>query len=220
MRSEHPGRPRALRRNGLAALIAALAMALSAVGSASARTEHYYIVNPRTGMMVEIQANSRAPGAQAILWPHYGGASQQFTVERIMIGTLPDPRPAWFLLRAVHSGLCLRTDGYRSGAAVRQAECSADAGQMWRVRTIPKTPAECPNPSQCVPGSRTVMENYFDRGRRCLDAGNANFPAPPKQGTGLMAWDCITRFSAPNAVNQEWELVRTQDWGRPGPVVN
>ncbi|GAA1262952.1 hypothetical protein GCM10009609_27480 [Pseudonocardia aurantiaca] len=217
MRSEHPGRPRALRLSGLAALIAALAMALSA---ASARPEHYHIVNPRTGMMVEIQANSRAPGAPAILWPHNGGASQQFTVERIMIGTLPDPRPAWFLLRAVHSGLCLRTDGYRSGAAVRQAECSADARQMWRVRRIPKTPSECSNRSQCLPGTRTVMENYFNRGTRCLDAGNANFPAPPRQGTGLMAWDCITRFSAPNAVNQEWELVRTQDWGRPGPVVN
>ena len=220
MRSEHPGRLRALRRNGVVALLAALAMALSPVGSASAKTEYYYIVNPRTGMTVEIQANSPAPGAPAILWPYNGGASQQFTVERVAVGTLPDPRSAWFRLRAVHSGLCLRTDGYRSGAAVRQGECSADSGQMWRVRTITKSPRECANPSQCLPGTRTVLENYFARGRRCLDAGNANFPAPPRQGTGLMAWDCITRFSAPNAVNQDWKLVRTQDWGRPGPIVN
>jgi hypothetical protein len=210
---------RAVRRASLVGLVAALAMVLSPVASASAAQEAYYIVNTRTGMMVEILAHDPNPGGPAILWPHYGGTSQQFTKDFDESDPFLDPERAWFLLHASHSGLCLRTVGYGTGAVVEQAVCSGDAQQLWRVRTITMTPAECANPNQCFGGTRTVLENYYDRGKRCLDAANAFFPAPPAQGTRLLAWDCIPRFSAPNAINQEWELVRTQDWGH-GPVVH
>jgi hypothetical protein len=49
--------------------------------------------------------------------------------------------------------------------------------------------------------------------------GEHKFSRAPAQGTGLQAWDCIPRYSAPFAVNQE-ELVDIQDWGTPGPVVH
>jgi len=31
----------------------------------------------------------------------------------------------------------------------------------------------------------------------------------------LQAWECVGGFSAPNAVNQEWELVDVQEWDAP-----
>ncbi|MFF1498244.1 hypothetical protein, partial [Streptomyces sp. NPDC058304] len=30
--------------------------------------------------------------------------------------------------------------------------------------------------------------------------------------TALQTWPCISKFSDWNAVNQEWELVKTQEW--------
>jgi hypothetical protein len=77
------------------------------------------------------------------------------------------------------------------------------------------TPAECGN-SQCFGGQRNVLENYYNRGERCLDADNGKFPTPPPQGAALRAFDYVPKFSAPNAVNQVWELVNTKDWGPTG----
>jgi hypothetical protein len=60
-----------------------------------------------------------------------------------------------------------------------------------------------------------VLENFYDRGRRCLDAAHGHLPGAPEQGAGLRAWDCVASFSAPNAINQEWELVDVQEWDAP-----
>lgn len=192
-----------------------------AAQAAAADGPYFYIVNSGTRMMAEVFAHRTDDGARVVLWPHYGGTSQQFRVQRLpQLGNPYEPlEEQWFLLRARHSDKCLKTDGYQSGAAVVQATCGGEASKMWRVRTVVMTAAECANRNQCFGGHRFVLENYYDRGRRCLDAANGKFPAPPAQGTGLQAWDCIPRFSAPNAVNQEWELVNIQDWGAPGPVV-
>jgi hypothetical protein len=73
---------------------------------------------------------------------------------------------------------------------------------------------DCANPNQCFGGERYVLENYYNPlHRSCLDAANGNFPAPPKKGAALIAFDCIPKYSAPNYVNQEWELVKIADWG-------
>src|SRR4030095_139957 len=103
----------------------------------------------------------------------------------------------------------------QSGAAVVQETCSGDSSQMWRLRTVVMTAAECPVRSQCLIGRHLVLENYYDRGRRCLDAANGYLRGLPAQGAGLRAWDCIATFSAPHAVNQEWELVGIQEWDAP-----
>ena len=86
---------------------------------------------------------------------------------------------------------------------------------MWRLRAVVMTAAECSSRIQCVIGRRMVLENYHDRGRRCLDAANGHLPGLPEQGAGLQAWDCIASLSAPNAANQEWELVDVQEWDAP-----
>jgi hypothetical protein len=79
------------------------------------------------------------------------------------------------------------------------------------------TSADCADPNQCFGGERLVLENYYDEHHRsCLDAANGNFPAPPAKGAALIAFDCIPKFSAPNYVNQEWELVNILDWGPSG----
>lgn len=77
------------------------------------------------------------------------------------------------------------------------------------------TAADCPARNQCIVGRRTVLENYYDRGQRCLHAANGYLSGPPEPGAGLQASDCVARFSAPNAVNQEWELVYVQEWDAP-----
>lgn len=214
---------RALRRPKtrlVVVLAISVTAAFTAVPQAAADGPYFYIVNSGTKMMAEVFANRTDDGAPVVLWPHYGGTSQQFTVERKPLRWRWEPQEEiWFLLRARHSGKCLKTAGYQSGAPVVQAQCNGDASQMWRVRTVVKTAADCADPNRCFGGQRHVLENNYDRGRRCLDAANAKFPAPPAQGAGLQAFYCIPRFSAPNAVNQEWELVNIQDWGAPGPVV-
>jgi hypothetical protein len=65
---------------------------------------------------------------------------------------------------------------------------------------VVKTAADCANSNQCFAGQRHVLENYYDRGRRCLDAAKSNFPAPPAQGTGLQAWDASPPADAPRLV--------------------
>ncbi len=203
----------------------AFALALStAAGFAStahsADPPYYYIVNTGTQMMAEVLGHALHEGAPVVLWPHYGGASQQFSIERFAKDYRYIPiEEEWFMLRVRHSGKCLRATGYHSGAPIQQSTCSGTAEKMWRVRKVAMTAAECANRTQCFGGTRLVLENYYDRGRRCLDAANGAFPAPPVIGTGLQAWDCIAKFSAPNAINQEWELVKVQDWNAPGPVV-
>jgi hypothetical protein len=186
---------------------------------AAADDEYFYVVNTATKMMAEVFAHHTEVGSAVVLWPFYGGSSQQFFVWHLKSpGAFPVDGDPWFLLKARHSGLCLKTNLYQSGAPIVQAECDGDASQMWKVQTIAMTPGECPS-GRCFGGQRQVLQNYYDRGKRCLDAANGKFPAPPLQGAGLQAWDCISKFSAANAVNQEWELINIRDWNAPGPVV-
>ena len=191
--------------------------ALAAVPqAASADVPYFYIVNSGTRMMAEVLAHRTDDGAPVVLWPNYGGPSQQFSVQWLPRPGHPEPlQEQWFMLRVKHSGKCLKTNGFRSGAAIVQDACSGDASQMWRLRAVVMTPAECSSRIQCVIKRRMVLENYHDRGRRCLDAANGHLPGLPEQGAGLQAWDCIASLSAPNAANQEWELVDVQEWDAP-----
>lgn len=201
----------------------ALALSLAAMlvsPPAVADGPYYYVVNPGTQMAAEVFAHHTEDGSAVVLWSVYGGTSQQFTVQRLEgNGPYQPEEERWFLLRVRHADKCLKTDGFQSGAPVVLAPCGGDASQMWRERMVSMTAAGCGSPGGCFAGFRRVIENYYDRGRRCLDAANAAFPNPPPEGAGLQAFDCIDRYSAPNAINQEWELVRIEDWGAPGPVV-
>ena len=202
-------RPRLLVALGLAAA-AALAGAPQA---AVADVPYFYVVNSGTRMMAEVLGRRTDDGAPVVLWPNYGGPSQQFSLHRLPRPVNPDPSlDQWFMLQARHSGKCLKTSGLHSGAAIVQETCSGDASQMWRVRIIAMTAADCTVRSQCLMGRRTVLENYYGRGRRCLDAAHGHLPGMPEQGASLQAWECIAGSTAPNAVNQEWELVDVQEW--------
>ena len=183
-----------------------------------ANTEDYYLVNKATRMMAEVFAHSTAENAPVVLWPRYGGTSQKFRITRYQLSYGNPCEEHWFTVKAVHSGKYLTTLGSQSGAKVVQSTHGSDWARQWRVRLVRLTADECPS-GRCFANFRHVLENYYNRGRRCLDATNANFPRPPAQGSGLQAWDCISKFSAPNAVNQEWEVVRAVIWDSPGPVV-
>lgn len=203
-------------------LLATLILSATCVLSAMPRTAvaddvpYFYVVNSGTLMMAEVVARRTDDGAPVVLWPNYGGPSQQFSIQRLPRSANPEPlQEQWFLLRARHSGKCLKTNGFQPGAAIVQETCSGDASQLWRLRPVVMTAAECRASGQCFMGRRTVLENYHDRGRRCLDAANVQLSAVPEQGENLHARDCVTKFSVPNAVNQEWELVDVQNWDAP-----
>lgn len=211
----HAGRI-ALRRSKSRLAVALILVAASALAAmpraAAADAPYFYVVNSGTLMMAEVLARRMDDGAPVVLWPHYGGPSQQFSVQRVpRTGNSEPLEEQWFMLRARHSGKCLRTHGFQSGAAVVQETCSGDASQLWRLRPVVMTAAECPVRSLCLLERRTVLENYHDRGRRCLDAADVQLSGLPEQGAGLHARDCVTRFSIPNAVNQEWALVDVQN---------
>ena len=212
------------------ALALSVAVALSSMPQAAAQdeclgslygqvnTEDYYLVNKATRMMADVLGHNTAENAPVGLWPRYGGPSQKFRIARYEFGYLKPCEEHWFTVRAVHSGKCLRIAAYQNAASVVQRTCGGEAAQMWRVRIVPLTAAECPS-GQCFAHVRHVLVNNYDHERRCLDAANANFPRPPTQGSRLQVWDCISRFSAPNAVNQDWEVVRAVIWDSPAPVV-
>jgi len=201
----------------VAALILAATPALAFTRTAAAAdVPYFYVVNTGTRMMAEVLARRTDDGAPVVLWPNFGDPSQQFSIQRLPRAGDPEPmQDQWFLLRARHSGKCLKTKGFQPGAAVVQETCSGDASQLWRLRAVVMTTAECPTRTRCFVGRRMVLENFHDRGRRCLDAANSPTPGLPEQGNNLLVRDCIARFSAPNAVNQDWELVDVQDWDAP-----
>lgn len=210
-------RSAALKTRLAATLILAAAAALAAFPRAAAADDvpYFYVVNAGTRMMAEVLARRIDDGAPVVLWPNYGAANQQFSIQRLPQSGDPGPlQDQWFLLRARHSGKCLKTNGFRPGATVVQETCSGDASQLWRLRALVMTAAECPTRSRCFMGRRTVLENFYGRGR-CMDAANGVIPGLPEQGNTLLVRECIAGFSAPNAVNQEWELVDVQDWDAP-----
>jgi hypothetical protein len=198
-------------------LILAVAAALVAFPRTAAADDvpYFYVLNTGTRMMAEVLARRTDDGAPVVLWPHYGDWSQQFSIQRLSRSGDPGPlQDQWFLLRARHSGKCLKTNGFQSIATIVQETCSGDASQLWRLRTLVMTGVECPARSRCFMGRRTVLENFYGRGR-CMDAANGLIPGLPEQGNTLLARQCIAGFSAPDAVNQEWELVDVQDWDAP-----
>nr|WSZ99513.1 RICIN domain-containing protein [Streptomyces sp. NBC_00857] len=194
------------------ATVSLLAAGLVAPSAATAEDQYFYISNRSSGMVAEVFAHSVDNEARVVLWPNYGGDSEQFKQQFTTSG--------WFLLIAKHSGKCLSRslNGGGTGSVVQSACDSSQLIQQWRPRQVSKTSNECSDPNHCFGGSRTVLDNKWNR-YKCLDAANGKAPTPPAKGVALQTWPCIRKFSDWNVVNQEWELVRTQDWGI-GPHVN
>jgi hypothetical protein len=175
-------------------------------------TEDYYLVNKATRMLAEVFAHNTAEKAPVVLWRRYGSNnSERFRIARYPLSYGNPCEEQWFTIQAVHSGKYLATDGSKSGAKVVQSTHVSDWARQWRVKLVRLTAEECPS-GRCFAAFRHVLENYYDRGRRCLDAANGKFPRPPAEGSALQAFDCIPKFSSPNAVNQEWEVVRAVIW--------
>ncbi|MFF1497862.1 RICIN domain-containing protein [Streptomyces sp. NPDC058304] len=164
------------------ATISLVAAGIVAPTTATAQEQYYYVVNKRTNMVAEVFAHSLDEGAWVALWPNYGGDSEQF--EKVDKGG-----DDWFWLVAKHSGKCLSRTRDKTSTAVVQSDCyvpskpwfGSDTRQLWRVRQVHKTAAECPNRNQCFAAFRTVLDNWYIS--NCLDAANAKAPTPPAQGT-------------------------------------
>ena len=67
-----------------------ITVALTTAPQAVADGPFFYIVNSGAHMMAEVFAHRTDDGSPVVLWPHYGGASQQFTVQRLA-GNRPGP---------------------------------------------------------------------------------------------------------------------------------
>ncbi|MFD6888879.1 RICIN domain-containing protein [Streptomyces sp. NPDC059957] len=195
-----------------AAATSLLAAGIISPSTATAQEQYFYVVNQGTNMVAEVFAHNTADGAATVLWTNYGGESEQFRMDFHDDG--------WFTLTAKHSGKCLGRAYSSSSSSVIQKSCPSlnEEKDLWRTQEIRKTASDCANVNQCFGGSRTVLQNKYGGGRFCLDAANATAPKPPGEGAGLQTWTCIKKFGDWNAVNQDWRLVKTQDWGS-GPVV-
>ncbi|MFD8141768.1 RICIN domain-containing protein [Streptomyces sp. NPDC059708] len=190
------------------ATISLFTTGLIAPSTATAEDQYFYVVNQSTKMVAEVFAHNLDDEGRVVLWPNYGGDSEQFKKQFTY--------NSWFLLIAKHSGKCLSRTAAAGGIAVVQKPCDpGQNAQQWKPREVPRTSADCADPNHCFGGSRTVLDNLANRydGPKCLDADNGSAPTPPKQGVRLQIWPCIKKSSDWNVVNQDWQLVRTQDWG-------
>src|ERR1700757_3905973 len=82
---------------------AALAFLTAPTAAPAAADEYFYVVNTATKMMAEVFAHHHEPGSAVVLWPFYGGTSQQFFVWHLKSpGVFPVDGDPWFL-KARHS---------------------------------------------------------------------------------------------------------------------
>jgi O-glycosyl hydrolase len=87
----------------------------------------YHLINRNSGELLDISGSSQAAGAEAIQWPDYGGASQQWKLVAVGNG--------YYNLVNVNSGLALDVPGSvtTAGTYLLQAKHSTSTSQQWQL---------------------------------------------------------------------------------------
>ncbi|MGW2809968.1 RICIN domain-containing protein [Streptomyces sp. NPDC001450] len=169
--------------------------------SAEAEGSGTNIYNQSSGLVADVVAAGTANGQAIVLWSQNSSAqNQQFE--------FVDPGDGQgYKIVARHSGKCLDVSGWSKadGAKVIQWDCHGGANQRWEFVDIG-------DPKSCPPGSGGCAENALGylivskNSGKCLDAGNGDFPSPPRLGAGLQQWACAGSTGDPWWVNQAWRL--------------
>ncbi|GHB80720.1 hypothetical protein GCM10010347_59270 [Streptomyces cirratus] len=198
---------------GIASRLALLAAVLVGLGlptpcPARAQGSGIPLYNQSSGLAADVTAAGTANGQAIVLWPQNSAAkNQQFDFVDAGGGR-------GYKIVARHSGKCLDVAGWSKsdGAQVFQWDCHGGANQLWEFVDI-GDPKSCP-PSGGCPENTVGYLIVSKHSGKCLDAGNADFPSPPRQGAGLQQWACARDTGDPWWVNQAW---RTGDEPAPLP---
>lgn len=177
-------------------LIAVLIIAAQQTASA----EQISLRNTSSNLFLDVVGAQTNNGQPVILFDFNGNRNQLFDQTRVQVG---------FELVARHSGKCLDVAGAsrENFAPVIQFDCHRGNNQLWLFEHIGRPPSECPPPG-CFPnGFRLRNVNS----RKCLDAGNPNFPTPPPRNAPLQQFTCA------RDTNDRWWVNQTFDFSSPGP---
>ena len=146
----------------------------------------FSIENTSSHLVVDVIGASTIDRQGVILFTPNNNKNQLFQM------VIPDPNH-WdqFELVAEHSHKCLDVYGaeMNNGARIIQFECHDRPNQLWTINRV---------------GNVKTLKAVHSG--KCLDAGNPQFPAPPKRDAVLQQWTCISRQDAPNSVNQVFTL--------------
>jgi Ricin-type beta-trefoil lectin domain-like len=137
--------PKTGKRHRLKRMITGLALAAAALGAVAAlpggvkaasaydpiSAINYplysvYISSVSSGMLLDVQYGSQAPGALVVQWPNDYGANQLW--DFLPLGAT-NP---WGYIINVNSGQCISTDGIL-GDPVFQSPCQGAAWQRWEI---------------------------------------------------------------------------------------
>ncbi|MCX4821575.1 RICIN domain-containing protein [Streptomyces sp. NBC_01142] len=168
-------------------------------GSANAQGSGISIYNQGSGLAADVVAGGLANGQAVVLWPQNSSArNQQFDFVDAGGGR-------GYKIVARHSGKCLDVSGWSKtdGAQVFQWDCHGGTNQLWEFVDI-GSPKSCPPGSGGCPEDAVGYLIVSKHSGKCLDAGNADFPSPPRQGAGLQQWTCARDTDDPWWVNQAW----------------
>lgn len=163
---------------------AAAAMTLLVSGHFNSARAEFNISNPSSGLVVDIVGGLPNDFQPVILFRANGGKHQLFEQAVETDGS--------FSLVAQHTGnTCLDVVGaaQQDGVPVIQFRCHFGPNQRWRSEPM---------------GNGVILRSVSSR--KCLDAGNADFPTPPRSEARLQQWTCITNAHDANSVNQIFRL--------------
>ncbi|MEU4208437.1 RICIN domain-containing protein [Streptomyces sp. NPDC026206] len=176
-------------------------MGIGLLAPGPAKADHIGLIirSQSSGLVVDVVGGRPDSGQAVTIWQQSDAArNQQFDFVDAGGGR-------GYKIVARHSGKCLDVAGWSKadGGKIIQWDCHGGANQLWEFVDIG-------DPKSCPPGSGGCSENavgYLIRSKhsgKCLDAGNADFPSPPKQGASLQQWACAGSTGDPFWVNQTW----------------
>jgi hypothetical protein len=162
--------------------IPALAIALLTTCPAATKAE-FNIRNVASGLLLDVQGGLTNDFQPVILFRRNNMKHQLFDMNLEVDDS--------FSLSVRHSFKCLDVinSGTGNGVRVVQFRCHFGANQRWKLQRM---------------GNGVILRSVHSG--KCLDAGNSNFPTPPRETAVLQQWTCISRASDANAVNQIFQL--------------
>ncbi|MGW4027913.1 RICIN domain-containing protein [Streptomyces sp. NPDC004838] len=191
------------RRKALrVSLVTALLVGLGLLAPTSASANHMgtFIYSQGSGLALDVLGGQTNDYQGLVLYRQQDSArNQQFDIRDVGGGQ-------GYEIIARHSGKCLT----HYGSSVFQAGCGVTPTQRWEFVDLK---------NGCPPGGGCTerVAGYLIRSKwngRCLDAGNADFPNPPKEWAGIQLWSCAETTADPKWVNQAWRLESGR--GHPG----
>ena len=171
--------------------------------------------NVSSNLFMDVIGAQTNDGQGVILFDFNGNKNQIFRVklERTdHIGATFQGTPIGDSIQAMHSFKCLTVENasLNDSARIIQTTCAQALSQLWDFEEVGRPAVDCPQ--GCLP----IGFKIRNRGsRKCIDAGNSNFPTPPPRNAILQQITCVRDTGDRNFVNQVFDFTLPG----AGPVV-